>query len=65
MGRRRLNENKNSGGNSYGLRLRNDIFLVGPNGNSNGDDNGTENDKENGLKHGYNGNEKPDILTFV
>jgi hypothetical protein len=60
--RHRPNENKNSGGNSYGLRLRNGISLVEPNGN--GDDS-TENDKENGLKHGYNGNEKADILTFV
>jgi hypothetical protein len=42
------NGNKNSGGNGYGLRLRNGISLVEPNGN--GDDNGTENDKENGLK---------------
>jgi hypothetical protein len=61
--RHRPNENKNSGGNSYGLRLRNGISLVEANGN--GDDNGTENDKENGLNNGYNGNEKPDILTFV
>ena len=61
--RHRRNENKNSGGNGYGLRLRNDVSLVEPNGN--GDDNGTENDKENGLNHGYNGNGKPDILTFV
>jgi hypothetical protein len=61
--RHRPTENKNSGGNGYGLRLRNGISLIEP--NENGDDNGTENDKENGLNNGYNGNEKPDILTFV
>ena len=61
--RRRPNENKNSGGNSYGLRLRNGISLVEANGN--GDDNGTENDKENELNNGYNGNEQHDISTFV
>ena len=27
--------------------------------------NGNGYDKENGLKHGYNGNERHDILTFV
>lgn len=60
----RPNENKNSGGNSCGLRLRNGISLVEPNGNGNGDDNGTENDKENGLKHGYNGNDKTGRFNF-
>jgi hypothetical protein len=54
----RPNENKNSGGNGYGLRLRNGISLVEPNGN------GTEDDKENGLKHGYNGNGKTGRFNF-
>ncbi len=56
-------ERKISGGNSYGLRLRNGNPLVEPTGN--GDDNGTDNGEENGSKHGYNGNGKPDILTCV